>query len=246
MVDDKPETKNGIYFKKRMSAEKRHEQILNIARKLFAERGFHGTTTYELARAAGVSEALLFRHFKSKRDLYRAMLVGWIEPKEKDRINDVLKMECGSEKLVSNIYLVVSHIIGAYVTKNTDDILKNKLIYQSLLSDGALAGILRELMPKDNADDMRRSFEIAVKNGDADKIEFDYELACLATIRMLTSIQLSYPYSTLRDENVGMYIRQLSEFILRGFGFRDAALKKYLTKAEKQFKAPEIAAAEKK
>jgi AcrR family transcriptional regulator len=42
--------------------------------RLFAERGFHGVRTRELAECAGVSEALVFRHFPTKESLIRAIL----------------------------------------------------------------------------------------------------------------------------------------------------------------------------
>lgn len=58
----------------RMSGEERREQIVRVAMRLFAERGFRGTTTREIAHAAGVSEAMIFRHFATKEDLYRAIL----------------------------------------------------------------------------------------------------------------------------------------------------------------------------
>jgi len=41
---------------------------------LFSQKGFAGTTTKEIALAAGVSEAIIFRHFATKRDLYTAIL----------------------------------------------------------------------------------------------------------------------------------------------------------------------------
>lgn len=41
---------------------------------LFAERGFRGTTTRELARACGITEPVLYQHFRTKSDLYRAIL----------------------------------------------------------------------------------------------------------------------------------------------------------------------------
>ena len=41
---------------------------------LFSQKGFSGTTTKEIAAAAGVTEAIVFRHFASKRDLYTAIL----------------------------------------------------------------------------------------------------------------------------------------------------------------------------
>lgn len=58
----------------RMSGEERRAQIVRVATRLFAERGFRGTTTREIAQAAGVSEAMIFRHFATKEDLYRAII----------------------------------------------------------------------------------------------------------------------------------------------------------------------------
>ena len=59
---------------KRLSTVERREQIVVAAMRCFAERGFEGTTTRMLARAAGVSEGLIFRHFPTKRSLYRAII----------------------------------------------------------------------------------------------------------------------------------------------------------------------------
>jgi AcrR family transcriptional regulator len=58
----------------RMPADLRREQILQTAVNLFSQRGFKGTTTKEIARAAGVSEAIIFRHFATKDELYGAIL----------------------------------------------------------------------------------------------------------------------------------------------------------------------------
>lgn len=63
-------TPNGL----RMSAEERRLQILRVAVSLFSQRGFVGTTTKEIAQAAGVSEAMVFRHFATKQELYTAIL----------------------------------------------------------------------------------------------------------------------------------------------------------------------------
>ena len=57
-----------------MSAEERRLQILRVAVSLFSQRGFGGTTTKEIAQAAGVSEAMVFRHFANKQELYSAIL----------------------------------------------------------------------------------------------------------------------------------------------------------------------------
>ena len=58
----------------RMTAEDRKLQILRVAVSLFSQRGFGGTTTKEIAQAAGVSEAMVFRHFATKQELYSAIL----------------------------------------------------------------------------------------------------------------------------------------------------------------------------
>jgi AcrR family transcriptional regulator len=58
----------------RMCADERRHQIVRVAMRLFSERGFRGTTTKEIAQAAGVSEAIIFRHFATKDDLYTAII----------------------------------------------------------------------------------------------------------------------------------------------------------------------------
>jgi TetR/AcrR family transcriptional regulator len=58
----------------RMAGEDRRLQILAVAVSLFSKRGFRGTTTKEIAQAAGVSEAMVFRHFATKEELYTAIL----------------------------------------------------------------------------------------------------------------------------------------------------------------------------
>ena len=45
-----------------------------MAVTLFSQRGFGGTTTKEIAQAAGVSEAMVFRHFATKQELYSEIL----------------------------------------------------------------------------------------------------------------------------------------------------------------------------
>jgi AcrR family transcriptional regulator len=58
----------------RMAAADRRQHLIETAIRLFTEGSYHGTTTAEIARTAGVSEPILYRHFASKRDLYLAAL----------------------------------------------------------------------------------------------------------------------------------------------------------------------------
>jgi AcrR family transcriptional regulator len=58
----------------RLSAEKRKAAVLDCACSIFSTGSYRGTTTAEIARRAGVTEPILYRHFESKRDLYLAVL----------------------------------------------------------------------------------------------------------------------------------------------------------------------------
>lgn len=58
----------------RMKAEQRREQLLDSAARCFARSGYRGTTTAAIAAEAGVSEPIIYRHFKNKRDLFIALI----------------------------------------------------------------------------------------------------------------------------------------------------------------------------
>jgi Transcriptional regulator len=59
---------------KRISSDERRALILEAARGVFSRFGYEGARTQEIARAAGVSEALIYRHFSSKEVLHTAVL----------------------------------------------------------------------------------------------------------------------------------------------------------------------------
>jgi AcrR family transcriptional regulator len=58
----------------RLKANQRREQLIEVATKLFAQRGYESTTTKEIARAANVTEPILYRHFKGKQQLFVAIV----------------------------------------------------------------------------------------------------------------------------------------------------------------------------
>ena len=63
----------------RLSADQRRAQIIEAARRVFEQTGFDGARTRDLAAAAGVNEALLYRHFGSKEDLFEAAVASPLE-----------------------------------------------------------------------------------------------------------------------------------------------------------------------
>jgi AcrR family transcriptional regulator len=58
----------------RLPAAKRREQLLDVAAELFSTKGYAGATTAQIAKVAGITEPIIYRHFKSKRDLFVALI----------------------------------------------------------------------------------------------------------------------------------------------------------------------------
>jgi TetR/AcrR family transcriptional regulator len=95
--------------KNKLSAEERREVILEAALEVFARHGYSGARTKEIARKAGVSETLVFKHFKNKKALYKSAqdhLFGH------HPVYDELEpaMTAGDDRQV--LYLLALHIIG--------------------------------------------------------------------------------------------------------------------------------------
>jgi AcrR family transcriptional regulator len=55
---------------RRLTAEQRRQQLVDVALELFARRGYRATTMDDIADAAGVTKPLVYQHFSSKRALY--------------------------------------------------------------------------------------------------------------------------------------------------------------------------------
>jgi AcrR family transcriptional regulator len=58
----------------RLRADQRKQQLIDVATKLFSKNGFEATTTASIAAAAGITEPILYRHFKSKAGLFVAIV----------------------------------------------------------------------------------------------------------------------------------------------------------------------------
>jgi AcrR family transcriptional regulator len=74
-----PDTQTQTPRRKRLSAEERREVILNAALEVFARRGYHGSSIDEIAQTAGISKALIYEHFPSKRDLHVSLLESHVQ-----------------------------------------------------------------------------------------------------------------------------------------------------------------------
>src|SRR5580704_11214794 len=99
----------------KLSSEERRAAIIKAVRRVFAEKGFDGTKTRELAEAAGVSEALLFKHFPNKEALYSAMQVSCCTEQHSGTIERLRALEPSASTLVCLIHFIVSKVLGREV-----------------------------------------------------------------------------------------------------------------------------------
>jgi AcrR family transcriptional regulator len=97
--------------------------LLDAARELFARQDYRGTTTREIAQAAGVTEHLLFRHFGSKAALFREALVlpftGFVEEFGRtwqSVVPEETKEEELTEHFVGQLYDVFVQHQGLFLT----------------------------------------------------------------------------------------------------------------------------------
>ena len=91
----------------RLSLAQRRRQLIDAARKVFAERGFRGATTRQIAAAAGVTEALIFQHFPDKDSLYAAILdQGTLEPRGDAWLDELetCRTTCDDATVIRRLY----------------------------------------------------------------------------------------------------------------------------------------------
>src|SRR5262245_726804 len=68
------QTGSNIRSPSRLSSDDRRQAIIEAVKDVFAKKGFERTTSRDLAKAARVSQALLYKYFPTKQSLYQAML----------------------------------------------------------------------------------------------------------------------------------------------------------------------------
>ena len=124
-------------MKRRLSAGGRREQILRGAMRIFAQKGFRGTTTREIAQRLKISEALMFKYFPSKEALYRAII--------KMRVDGSEEMFFPKEAIHAKDDRHVFRAVASYlIKKNTEDPTFLRLILFSALERHDLSKIFFE------------------------------------------------------------------------------------------------------
>ena len=116
---------------KRIPGEERKQLIIEAAMKVFAEKGFQGTKTKDIANAAGVSEAMIFKFFKNKDELYDAIIGSNV----KDHSKEITRVQTD----VGNFPTMLKSFILHVIKNNEKDPAFLRLMLYSSLEEHKLA-----------------------------------------------------------------------------------------------------------
>jgi AcrR family transcriptional regulator len=213
----------------KLTSEERKAAIVKAVRRAFAEKGFHGTTTRELAQEAGVSEALLFKHFPNKEALYTAMMQACCQEKNSEKYERMRALEPSTSTLVLLVHLMVAFMVG-HKRDEPDDTLQTRLMLRSLAEDGEFARLFLERIPGPLLKKLEESVKVAISEGEVVegpvvphlRARFANALAAMIMIH-LTPQQPAVDYGLPAEK----LVEQVVWFILRGIGLKDEAIKRY-------------------
>jgi AcrR family transcriptional regulator len=214
----------------KLSSEDRRAAIIKAVRRVFAEKGFDGTTTRELADAAGVSEGLLFKHFPNKEALFTAMQAACCTQEDLGIFERIKALEPSASTLVLMVHFLVSRIVGASSRPESDQAILNRLVLRSLAGDGEFARVLlgrvaREWIPK-----VDECLAVAIATGEATTGHvqprlggwFAHHLAAMIMLHLLpptSVVKYAMPAHELVEQAVW--------FGLRGMGLKEKVIARH-------------------
>lgn len=216
--------------KHRLSAEARKVAIVKAALPLFARKGYAATTTRALARAAGVSEPLLYKHFPSKEALYleiQNFCCHGNEPAARRTFDLLAELEPSASTLVCLVYYLMRvQVLG--MPRGAVEIKTHmRLMVNSFLEDGVFARLMYENRFAGFCSQIEASLDAAIASGDAvegpltlgNRARLAHHVgAWLALVRLPPEPAINYKVS---DEAL---LRQSVWFVLRGMGMTDKSI----------------------
>lgn len=212
----------------RLSSEERRKAIIRTALRVFSERGFHGTTTKELAKAAGVSEALIFRHFPSKDKLYEAMQMECCNMKDSSATDSVMNLEPSTSSLVMTVHYMMAKMLRPPGKISEEENSLHRMMVHSFMEDGAFARGFMEHVADSLIAKVEACIKVATKVGDmidapskpALRAWFVQHFSGMLMLNELPGkpvVDMKTSYAALTEH--------ATWFALRGMGVKDEAIK---------------------
>jgi AcrR family transcriptional regulator len=210
-----------------MSGQDRRADIIRTVRTVFVDKGFHAATTRELARAAGVSEALLFKHFPNKEALYAAIQTSCFKEEGLKVMERLESLEPSTSALAMLVGDLVSHILGNQ--SDEGERLFFRLILRSLMDEGEFTRLAIQGGPAHWVRKVRECLEAAAAAGDVVDGAVRADLGGWFVHQLVTGIMAhSLPAEPVIDYGVSHedLVSQVVWFCLRGMGLKEEAIRR--------------------
>jgi AcrR family transcriptional regulator len=213
-----------VIAKKRIPGEERREMIIEAAQRVFADKGFHGTTTRELAGEAGVSEALIFKHFPNKEAIYKAMLAHCHESEVGGEVQRLLELESST----STLAIMLHFLVTKFVTGNEHARMIHHLILRSMSEDGEFARVIFKHVGQTWVPKISQCIDAAIKAGDTYSSKKQKSSAWLTQHLLLMIAFMFVPEKRLTGYKVSdeEFTEEAVVFCLRGMGLKEEAIKR--------------------
>ena len=211
----------------KMSCEDRRTAIIKTARRVFVEKGFDRTTTRELAEAAGVSEALLFKHFPSKEALYSAIHTSCFKEEGSKVIERLQSLEPSTSALVFLVHDLVSHILGGQPEESERSFLR--LVLRSLMDEGEFARLGLQGGPSHWVQKIEECVEAAKAAGDMVDGPIPTNLGGWCIHQLISGFVMHFlPVDPVIDYGVSReeLVKQVIWFCLRGMGLKEEVIRR--------------------
>lgn len=116
------------------------QEILNSARILFKERGFHNTRMDDIAIAAGVGKGTLYEYFKNKQEIFDESCFGYVESII-DNVEDICSMDISFKEKLLNLFNMKLKIESEFANLTIDNVLSNN----NIISEKAVKNIIEKI-----------------------------------------------------------------------------------------------------
>lgn len=219
--------------KSRINAEERRKKILDAAKPLFASKGFEGTSVRDIAKAADVSNALLYKHFPGKDAIYDEILnyTDWLYPKA---LGNMAKLEPSTETLVFLIYALFRFILFEVPGGGPDQKKHERLLFYSFLEGNDYSRKALNKLYGAFEDIINKNFHAAEKKGDIEMRKINEKSRFWFAHHLAMALNLCHLSDTPAFDYDTSFEKLMEDavcFALRGIGMSVKAIDRYFKPA---------------
>ncbi|NIJ18239.1 TetR/AcrR family transcriptional regulator [Sphingobium vermicomposti] len=211
----------------RLSSADRRASIITAARSVFARYGLEGARTQQIAQAAGVSEALIFRHFSSKIAIYRAVLREVIADQNAS-FRDFTLPEPSTVGLLRSIGHLMEQALLGRNASNADGM---RMVVGSLAGDGGYARLVYRRALRLSQNEMERAMAAARAEGGITGAALSTVNAAAFLEHVGTMVMMGRcheRHAIIYDDDDGRLLRDAIMFCARGLGIVEERITEFL------------------